>query len=58
VFYNAGAAAYTENSTMVGFGSFSITPVSVPEPLPPIAAVLAVAAVVRATTRKFHITVG
>ena len=55
VFFSPGVGAYSEDSSMVGFGSFTVTPVSsVPEPMPPTAAVLAIAAFVGATRSRFH----
>ncbi len=52
VFYSSHQGAYTENSKSVGFGSFTITPVAVPEPAPPTAAVLAVTAFVYAWRKR------
>jgi hypothetical protein len=50
VFYNSTVGAYTEASQKVGFGSFMVTPI--PEPAPPIAAILAVTAFVYARRRR------
>ncbi len=52
VFYNPSQGAYTENSSAVGFGTFTITPITVPEPVPPTAAVLAVTAFVYAWRKR------
>ena len=53
VFYNSTLGAYTEASPKVGFGSFTVTPVSaIPEPAPPTAAILAITAFVYANRRR------
>ena len=52
VFFNSTIGGYREASPKVGFGSFTVTPVSIPEPAPPTAAILAVTAFVYARRRR------